>query len=563
MRTQKRVFAASGVVLLLAGVCAMPRAAAGQGIWAKKADLPTPRFMMSACTVDGRIYVVGGFSPAGSSLGTMEVYDPATDTWERKSSMPTPRSSLAACAVDGSIYALAGGASPFLATVEVYDPASDTWQSKASIPTARTGCAACAVDGIIYVIGGLVDPTTPTAVVEAYDPATNQWMSRSSMPKAAGVLSACVVDGIIYTFGGGWGGASALPDVFAYDPRTDRWTRRANLPTARFGLAVGVLDGRIYAMGGMAYGGGPGLATVQVYDPRMDTWTQEPDMPTPRKALAGEVVGGSIYLFGGMQTPASVEAYKIMRLPPDLNADGKVDTTDLLRLIEAWGKDDPWADVAPAGGDGVVDELDLEFLMGYWGQHVNDPTLLAHWTLDEESGANAVDSVQGHLASVLGGALWRPDAGKVGGALQSDGIDDCVLTGFALNPADGPFSAVIWIRGGAPGRVILSQKGGANWLLVDPDGRLMTELKGPGRNGTPLTSAAVLTDGAWHRVAFTWDGLNRILYVDGVEVARDTQANLTASADGLYLGAGYTLAAGSYWSGLIDDVRIYNRAVRP
>ncbi len=563
MRTQKRVFAASGVVLILAGVCAMPRAAAGQGIWTKKADLPTPRFMMAACTVDGKIYVVGGFSPAGSPLGTMEVYDPVTNRWERRSSMPTPRSSLAACAVNGSIYALAGGASPFLATVEVYDPAADTWQSKTSSPTARTGCAACAVDGIIYVIGGLVGPTTPTPVVEAYDPATNQWMSRSSMPKAAGVLSACVVDGIIYTLGGGWGGAPALPDVFAYDPGTDTWARRANMPTARFGLAVVALDRRIYALGGMAYGGGPGLATVQVYDPGRDTWTQEPDMPTAQKALASEVAGSSIYLFGGMQNPASVAAYEVIHLPPDLNADGKVDTADLLRLIEAWGKNDPWTDIAPAGGDDVVDKLDLEFLMKYWGQQVNDPTLLAHWALDEDSGANAVDSVHGHLASVLGGALWRPDAGKVGGALQGDGIDDFVLTDFTLNPADGPFSAIVWIQGRTPGRVILSQKGGANWLLVAPDGKLMTELKEPGRSGKPLTSPAVITDEAWHRVGFVWDGSNRILYVDGVEVAKDTQTSLANAFGGLYLCVGSTLAPGSYWSGLIDDVRIYNRAVQP
>jgi hypothetical protein len=305
------------------------------------------------------------------------------------------------------------------------------------------------------------------------------------------------------------------------------------------------------------------LATVQVYNPRMDTWTQEPDMPTPRKGLAGDVVGSSIYLFGGIQTPASVEAYELIHLPPDLNADGKVDTADLLRLIEAWGKDDPWADIAPAGGDGVVDELDLEFLMEYWSQPVNDPTLLVHWALDEESGANAVDSVQGHLASVLGDALWQPDAGKVGGALHCDGIDDFVLTGFTLNPADGPFSAIVWIKGETPGQVILSQKGGANWLLVAPDGTLMTELKEPGRSGKPLTSPAVITDEAWHRVAFVWDGSNRILYVDGVEVARDTRSNLAASAGDLYLGVGSTLTPGSYWSGLIDDVRIYNRAVKP
>jgi len=64
-------------------------------------------------------------------------------------------------------------------------------------------------------------------------------------------------------------------------------------------------------------------------------------------------------------------------------------------------------------------------------------------------------------------------------------------------------------------------------------------------------------------VGLTWDGSNRILYVDDVEVAKDTQAQLGGSAGGLYIVAGKNLEPGSFFSGLIDDVRIYNRVVRP
>jgi hypothetical protein len=31
----------------------------------------------------------------------------------------------------------------------------------------------------------------------------------------------------------------------------------------------------------------------------------------------------------------------------------------------------------------------------------------------------------------------------------------------------------------------------------------------------------------------------------------------------LYIGAGASLTPGTFWSGLIDDVRIYDRAVKP
>jgi len=64
-------------------------------------------------------------------------------------------------------------------------------------------------------------------------------------------------------------------------------------------------------------------------------------------------------------------------------------------------------------------------------------------------------------------------------------------------------------------------------------------------------------------VGLSWDGSIRILYVDDVEVAKDTQGNLAISTGGLYFGAGSNLTAGSFWTGLIDDVRIYNRAITP
>jgi hypothetical protein len=152
----------------------------------------------------------------------------------------------------------------------------------------------------------------------------------------------------------------------------------------------------------------------------------------------------------------------------------------------------------------------------------------------------------------------------LGGALELDGIDDCVISGVGLNSADGPFSVFAWVKGGAPGQVILSQTDVVDWLLADaPDGNLMTELKSAGRAGSPLQSQTSITDGNWHRIGFVWDGLNRILYVDDIAVAQDTQNGLESADNGLYIGCGKNMEAGTFFSGLIDDVRIYNRAVYP
>ena len=242
-----------------------------------------------------------------------------------------------------------------------------------------------------------------------------------------------------------------------------------------------------------------------------------------------------------------------------------MDLQDLVRLIESWGKDDPSVDVGPMPwGDGKVDEKDLEVLMSYWGQEVNDPTLIAHWKLDEVSGMVAADSAGSYDGFLERGPVWQPSGGKVGGALQFSGAGDYVKTPFVQDPSQGAFSVFAWVKGGGPGQVILSQAGGANWLMVgDPGGVLATELKESGRKGKPLVSAAVITDGAWHCVGLVWDGSNRILYVDDIEVARDTQSGLAASTGGLYIGAGSNMTPASFWKGLIDDVRVYDRAVTP
>jgi hypothetical protein len=78
-----------------------------------------------------------------------------------------------------------------------------------------------------------------------------------------------------------------------------------------------------------------------------------------------------------------------------------------------------------------------------------------------------------------------------------------------------------------------------------------------------LQSKTNITDGEWHRIGFVRDGAFRTLYVDGVAVAQDTQEDLGGSRNGLYIGCGKNMEARTYWSGLIDDVRIYDRSVRP
>ncbi len=248
----------------------------------------------------------------------------------------------------------------------------------------------------------------------------------------------------------------------------------------------------------------------------------------------------------------------------DLNNDWKVDELDLVILNAAIETNDLSADIAPpAKRDDIVDEQDLELLMQYLGTEIPEMGLIAYWKLDETQGDIAYNSVADCNGTLIGGPVWQPDGGMEAGALKFDGIDDYISTDPVMNPADGEFSIFAWIKGGAPGQVVVSQQGSANWLMADTQGNLITELKSTGRSTGFLLSQTIITDGQWHRIGFVWDGTKRILYVDDVVVAEDTQINLQSSNGGLYIGTGKMMQPGTYFSGLIDDVRIYNRAVSP
>jgi len=358
-----------------------------------------------------------------------------------------------------------------------------------------------------------------------------------------------------------------------YNPATDTWTMKADMLTARTIHSSAALNRKIYVIGG-ANNWGSCLSIVEVYDPATNTWAKGLDMPTARGCHSMSVVNGKIYVIGGTLHPSSwmptstVEVYDIgLRAPsPDFNGDGIVDTDDMCLMIDYWGTDEPLYDIAPLPfGDGIVDVQDLIMLAEHLFEEIFPPELVACWKLDETAGGIAYDSVGGHDATVHGEPLWQPNSGKYAGTLEFDGIDDYLSTPFILNPSNCSFSVFVWVKGGLPGQVVISQTGdlGGTWLGIDSsDGKLMTGFSG--MYFGELVSEAVVTDGQWHHVGFVYelDSLHRLLYVDGTQVTEDaTVVSGMPSDGGLYIGASKDLDSGTFFSGLIDDVRIYDVAL--
>ncbi|MHC4251393.1 MAG: LamG domain-containing protein, partial [Planctomycetota bacterium] len=199
--------------------------------------------------------------------------------------------------------------------------------------------------------------------------------------------------------------------------------------------------------------------------------------------------------------------------------------------------------------------------------------LVAHWTFDEGRGAMACDTSGNDNHGRLQGAEWAK--GKLGGALAFDGSSDYVALPTSLVTSSvGTVSA--WVNTAKDftesGHIFYgaSQTGGDGngaqgelHLSFKSDETVYFYINDNGSSDVSIASPSTLTDGAWHHLAASWNIRgNAILYVDGANVAQAPH-----DADALSLRARICLGrpdlSTRYYSGLLDDVRIYNRALHP
>ncbi len=182
---------------------------------------------------DGKVMVFGGHGPGFVSLGTAEVYDPATNAFSTKQMQFTHDNSMFAKLNDGR-YLLAGGTSdwgvPSYATAELYDPQADSFTAVGSMVRVRAGGSACTLnDGRVLVAGGAY--TEASGYGEVFDPASGNFTAAGSLnlPRAGAVLLP-TADGKAVVVGGwnpmDWGGYTpmeATPELF--DPSSNTFTK--------------------------------------------------------------------------------------------------------------------------------------------------------------------------------------------------------------------------------------------------------------------------------------------------------------------------------------------------
>ncbi len=191
------------------------------------------------------------------------------------------------------------------------------------------------------------------------------------------------------------------------------------------------------------------------------------------------------------------------------------------------------------------------------------PGPMGWWKLDESSGTIAHDSSgNGKDGTVEGNPIWLPTGGKVNGALQFDGAGDQVTIRNAGSfGITNLMSVAVWMKIPATGRANEYVWG---YDTYDPP-RLMregtaTSFKFTG-GGIPGNGVQVNLGGAgWYHVVAVVDGANCKLYVNGSVAGQVPYSGKLTTFTNWRIGNAYGDDTRRF-IGIIDDVRVYNRAV--
>jgi hypothetical protein len=190
--------------------------------------------------------------------------------------------------------------------------------------------------------------------------------------------------------------------------------------------------------------------------------------------------------------------------------------------------------------------------------------LAGAWNFDEGSGTVASDSSGNGLTGTLFEATW--DTGQQGSALSFNDTG-YVETGYAGVTGTASRTCCAWIKTIEANRVFVSwglNTAGRKWRMrLDATGGLRMEVNGGYHYGQVF-----LADDEWHHTAIvleddgTPDVSETLLYVDGhPETTRDVLGEpIDTDPTGEFrIGKSTYDTAG--FIGLIDDVRVYDRAL--
>lgn len=192
--------------------------------------------------------------------------------------------------------------------------------------------------------------------------------------------------------------------------------------------------------------------------------------------------------------------------------------------------------------------------------------LVGYWPLDESSGTTAADSSGSGNTGTLSGSAARTSA--VSSTISftdpqaltlSGGVVSLGVTNLPANNA--PQTISLWFQGAPNGgnenMVAMSALGSSSAVQLGYRG---STLLAWGFGGGTLVGTTAPNDANWHQVIYVYDGTTDSIYLDGVLAGTSmTSVHQAGTPTSAYLGT-YD-GSSEKFSGSLDDVRVYNRAL--
>lgn len=580
--------------------------------WSNASDMHYKRWYPTTTELaDGRVLALSGMVDSNSWANNPEIYNPTTDTWQVLSSINT--SSMQDLEYpyifkksDGKMYVV----SPYQGTMHNLDVAGSAWSSAGNGPI-KFGSLVQYAPGKVLMSGGSSQYATasqPSSSVIDLTQASPAWRSVSPManPRYMHNLVA-LPDGNVLAIGGArtadLGSNDGVLEAEMWNPSTETWSTLASMSEARNYHSVTMLmpDGKVLSAGGGRYGNAHDSLTAQIYNPpylfkgsrpiisnaptsvaysnsfdvltdqansidrvvliSLPTVTHTVDMNQHYLPVTFTKTAGKLTVSAPTNPNLAPPGYYMLFIVSD---NGIPSVAKMVKLVPS-GTSTPTPTPTPTTGPTPTPTIVVPTPTPT-PTPIQSGEIVASYNFNEGSGTIINDRSGNNNQGVVSGTATWSTSGKNGKALSFNGTNNYVSINDA-NTLDltNSMTLMAWIRPTALSswRTVLL-KAATNHIAYDlyannPSNRPDFELNN-GNAVSDLQGTSKIALNAWTHVASTFDGTTMKLYINGVLVSQRLAGTVAWATSGkLYIG-GNTIW-GEYFKGLIDDVRVYNKAL--
>ena len=211
---------------------------------------------------------------------------------------------------------------------------------------------------------------------------------------------------------------------------------------------------------------------------------------------------------------------------------------------------------SPTGGGGTAGSTSVK------------PGLVAAYGFEEPSGTQAIDA-SGYANHGTISNVTRVTMTQFGNVLKFNGSSPSWVTindSASLDLTSG-MTVEAWVYptaiNGWRTVAMKEQTGSASyWLYANDDSNRPSNVINVGGSVKQLSAGTQqLPINSWTHLAATYDGATQKLYVNGAPAGSRTQTGAIALSNGAFRIGGNSVWGGEYFTGYIDEVRVYNRAL--